>query len=60
MKCKCGNDIEIKMGSNIIANGCKILTAITVVVSAQCEKCNTLFQVPITSEGSITKNNFSG
>lgn len=53
MKCKCGNDIQVKMGSKLIAKGCKVLTAMTVVVTAQCEKCGAMFQVPIKSDGAI-------
>jgi hypothetical protein len=55
MKCQCGNDIDIKMGSKLIPKGCKILTAVTVVVTAQCEKCGSMFQVPIKSDGVIIK-----
>lgn len=55
MKCKCGNDIDIKMGSRLITKGCKVLTAMTVVVTAQCEKCGSMFQVPIKSNGTIIK-----
>jgi hypothetical protein len=55
MKCKCGNDISIKMGSKLIAKGCKILTAMTVIVTAQCEKCREIFQVPIKSDGVVVK-----
>ena len=55
MKCKCGNDIDIKMGSKLISRGCKILTAMTVVVTAQCERCGLVFQVPIKSDGAIIK-----
>jgi hypothetical protein len=55
MKCSCGNEIEIKMGSKLIAKGCNILTAITVIVTAQCEKCGAMFQVPIKSNGAIVK-----
>jgi len=55
MKCKCGNDISIKMGSKLITKGCKILTAMTVVVTAQCDKCGEMFQVPINSQGAIIK-----
>lgn len=55
MKCKCGNDIEIKMGAKVIPKGCRILTAMTVVVSAQCEECGSIFQVPIKSDGAIIK-----
>ena len=55
MKCKCGNEIDIRMGSKLISKGCKILTAMTVIVTAQCEKCGAIFQVPIKSDGSIIK-----
>ena len=53
MKCKCGNEISIKMGTKIFSKGCKILTAMTVVVTAQCETCSFMFQVPIKSNGAI-------
>jgi hypothetical protein len=55
MKCKCGNEIEIKMGSKLIVRGCNILTSMTVVVTGQCEKCGLMFQVPIKSDGAIVK-----
>ena len=55
MKCKCGNEIDIRMGSKLIAKGCRVLTAMTVVVTAQCEKCGAMFQVPIKSDGAIVK-----
>jgi hypothetical protein len=53
MKCKCGNDIDIKMASKLVGKGCKILTAMTAVVTAQCGKCGAIFQVPIRSDGAI-------
>jgi len=55
MKCKCGNEISIMMGSKLIPKGCKILTAITVIVTAQCKKCGVIFQIPIKSDGVIVK-----
>lgn len=55
MKCQCGNEINIKMGSKLIPQGCKILTAVTVVVTAQCEKCGAMFQVPIQSNSAVIK-----
>jgi len=55
MKCKCGNDVDIKMGSKLISKGCRVLTAITRVVTAQCETCGHFFQVPIKSNGAIVK-----
>lgn len=55
MKCKCGNEIDIKMGSKLLSRGCKVLTAVTIVVTAECEKCNLIFQVPIRSSGLSVK-----
>lgn len=55
MKCKCGNQIDIKMASKLVARGCKILTGVTVVVTAQCENCGEIFQVPIQSNNAIVK-----
>ncbi|MBS3086422.1 hypothetical protein J4422_01860 [Candidatus Pacearchaeota archaeon] len=55
MKCKCGNNIDIKMGSKLISEGCRVLTAITIIVTAQCENCGSVFQVPIKSNGAIIK-----
>jgi hypothetical protein len=57
MKCKCGNDIEIKMGSKLISKGCRILTSITIIVTAQCDNCGSIFQVPIKSDGAIIETN---
>jgi len=57
MKCKCGNNIDIKMGSRLISKGCKVLTAMTAVVTAQCIKCGEMFQVPIKSNGAIMETN---
>lgn len=54
MKCKCGNEIEIKMGARVDSKGCKILTAMTVVVTAQCTNCGAVFQVPINNDSSIS------
>lgn len=55
MKCKCGNQIDIRMASKLVARGCKILTAVTMVVTAQCEKCGEIFQVPVQSNNAIVK-----
>tara|TARA_Y100000034_G_scaffold58114_1_gene70911 strand:+ start:158 stop:331 length:174 start_codon:yes stop_codon:yes gene_type:complete len=57
MKCKCGNEVKIKMGSKLITNGCEVLTAMTVVVTAKCGGCGSIFQVPIKSDGVIVRNN---
>jgi hypothetical protein len=55
MKCKCGNEISIRMASRVKGEGRKILTAMTTVVSAQCEKCGEMFQVPISSDNVVVK-----
>jgi hypothetical protein len=55
MKCKCGNEIEIKMAAKVKGIGCRILTAITTVVTAECEKCGAVFQVPIQTNNAIIK-----
>ena len=56
MKCKCGNEIKIGIGAKLISKGCKILTAVTVVVTAQCNNCGEMFQVPIKNNGVIVKS----
>ena len=43
------------MGSKLISEGCRVLTAITIIVTAQCENCGSVFQVPIKSNGAIIK-----
>lgn len=55
MKCKCGNQIDIQMGAKINQKGCKILTSITTIVTAQCEKCGIVFQAPINTNNSISR-----
>ena len=48
MKCnKCGHEYEIKLGA-------KILTAMTTIVTAQCEQCGQIFQVPVASKSFFT------
>ena len=41
------------MASKLVGKGCKILTAMTAVVTAQCEECGVIFQVPIKSGSAI-------
>ena len=54
MKCpRCGKEFGIKLGSKIISKGCKILTAMTAIVTIQCENCGSIFQVPIASKSFI-------
>jgi len=50
MKCKCGNEINIKMGARVDCTGCKILTSMTTIMTAECSVCNERFQIPISSK----------
>ena len=48
MKCpNCNSDILIQIGTRIKSKGCQILTTMTIVLTAQCDKCKTIFQVPV-------------
>lgn len=50
MKCpKCGNDIYLKLGAKLISKGCKVLTAMTTIITVECEKCNSMFQISMPS-----------
>lgn len=55
MKCKCGNDIEIKMASRINCNGARLLTSLTTIVTLECLECGEKFQVPISSSDYVVK-----
>ncbi len=51
MKCaNCGKEFEVKIGSKLVSKGCKVLTAMTTIVTVQCEKCGAISQVPIASK----------
>ncbi|MBI2628805.1 hypothetical protein HYW74_01850 [Candidatus Pacearchaeota archaeon] len=51
MKCpRCKNEFDVKLGAKLISKGCKILTAMTAIVTIQCEMCGAVFQVPIASK----------
>lgn len=57
MKCnKCGNEISIKLGAKIMTKGCKVLTAMTTVLTVQCEKCSAFFQVPVQGNSFFSVN----
>jgi len=56
MKCKCGNNIKIRMGARVDCEGCKILTSMTTIITAECLKCGTKFQVPVPSSEYIIKD----
>jgi uncharacterized Zn finger protein len=54
MKCQnCGNEMTLKLGAKLISKGCKVLTAMTTIVTTQCDQCGTMFQMPITSKSFI-------
>ncbi|MAH06927.1 hypothetical protein CMI38_01595 [Candidatus Pacearchaeota archaeon] len=46
---------SIRMASRVKGEGCRILTAMTTVVSAEREKCGEMFQVPISSDNVVVK-----
>ena len=51
MKCsKCGHEFDVKLGAKLVSKGCKILTAMTTIVTLQCESCNQISQVPVASK----------
>ncbi|MDP3026884.1 MAG: hypothetical protein Q8N63_04195 [Nanoarchaeota archaeon] len=55
MKCKCGNNIKIRMGARVDCEGCKVLTSMTTIITAECLKCKAKFQVPISSSEYVIK-----
>lgn len=57
MKCKCGNQIDIKMGARLDCRGCKVLTSMTTIITVECLMCGEKFQVPISSKDYIIKEN---
>ena len=44
------------MGARVDCEGCKILTSMTTIITAECLKCGEKFQVPISSSEYIIKN----
>ncbi len=54
MKCKCGNEIKVQMAGKVRSSGCKVLTAITTIITVQCNECGTYMQVPVQSDSPIT------
>ena len=57
MKCKCGNEIQIAMAAQVKCKGCRLLTSMPTIITAECDKCGTKFQVPISSKDYIVKDN---
>jgi hypothetical protein len=55
MKCKCGNEISIKIAAKVATEGCSILTSMTTIMTVECESCGEKFQVPISSGEYIIK-----
>jgi len=50
MKCKCSNNIEVKMASKVECRGCKMLTSMIAVLTVECNNRGERFQIPISSE----------
>ncbi len=55
MKCKCGNNINVRMAAKVECNGCKMLTSMTTIMTVECNECGEKFQIPISSENYILK-----
>ncbi len=56
MKCKCGNEIDLKIGSKVVSKGCEVLTAMTMIATIKCSKCGAMSQVPISNDVKFEKN----
>lgn len=55
MKCpKCGNNFEVKIGTKAVCRGCSILTSMTTILTVKCEKCDVVFQVPVSSKSMMS------
>ncbi len=42
------------MGSKIVARGAKVLTGMTTILTVKCEKCDHIFQFPVSSNSFIS------
>ena len=50
MKCaNCENEFKIQLGARVNCSGCNVLTAMTTILTVQCEKCKAVFQLPLQS-----------
>ena len=51
MKCPhCGKELVIQAASKVNCEGCRVLTAMTSVLTVQCDKCKHVFQIPVQSK----------
>jgi len=58
MKCpKCNKEFLLKIATKAQCSGCKILTNLTSILTIQCEECNHVFQIPVTSKSFMSVNN---
>lgn len=55
MKCKCGNEINVKMASRVHCSGAKLLTSMTTILTLECLECGEKSQVPISSADFVMK-----
>jgi len=54
MKCVCGNEFGVKLAAKSSCQGCRILTAMTTVLTVQCNKCGKIMQIPVQSKSVIS------
>ena len=43
----CKEEMKLQIAAKINAEKCKVLTAMTSVITVQCDKCSHIFQVPV-------------
>jgi hypothetical protein len=55
MKCKCGNQIDVKMAAKVACKGCRVLTSMTTIMTVECFQCREKFQIPVSSSEYIVK-----
>ena len=55
MKCKCGNDIQVRIAAQVRCKRCKVLTSMTTIITAECNKYGAKFKIPISSKDYMIK-----
>jgi hypothetical protein len=56
MKCECGNEFIVRVGSKVDCKNCKVLTNSTVILTVQCDVCKKVKQVPVQSQAFMSVN----
>lgn len=57
MKCECGNELALRVGSKVDSKGCKVLTNSTMILTVQCDVCKKIKQVSVSSGAFMSVNN---